>query len=343
MNTLRKMAYSILASAFVFANANAGELSVTGSAKATYTILSTGSSTAGAGDSAGKGIGIANEFTLGASGELDNGFTWSMNQDIDGATVQDDKSIVIGMGGLGSVKINVSDGGLQKNFSSSQSVYGASVDNGEGGTYTDSADTGTMNSFRYTTPSGLPLGISASVQYAPGTGQNDNASSNSGGTIDVSGYDSATEYAVSLSPIEGLEVGASYFNPEDDNGTSQEAEGGAYYATYSMGAFSLGYGKSYMAASLNPADSDSTEAHDNTLMSVAFNVNDSLSVSYEDIESEQQNQTSTSDVTMDVQSIQATYTVAGVTLAVSTEDYDNHDYTAGAEMSETNFAMTIAF
>ena len=46
---------------------------------------------------------------------------------------------------------------------------------------------------------------------------------------------------------------------------------------------------------------------------------------------------------MDVQSIQATYTVAGVTLAVSTEDYDNHDYTAGAEMSETNFAMTIAF
>ena len=95
MNTLKKIAFSILASAFVFANANAGELSVTGSAKATYTILSTGSSTAGSGDSAGKGIGIANEFTLGASGELDNGFTWSMNQDIDGATVQDDKSIVI--------------------------------------------------------------------------------------------------------------------------------------------------------------------------------------------------------------------------------------------------------
>ena len=111
MNILKKLAYSILASVFVFANANAGELSVTGSAKATYTILSVDGSETD--DSAGKGIGIANEFTLGASGELDNGWTWSMNQDIDGATVQDDKSIVIGMGGMGSVKINISDGGLQ--------------------------------------------------------------------------------------------------------------------------------------------------------------------------------------------------------------------------------------
>ena len=35
MNILKKLAYSILASVFVFANANAGELSVTGAAKAT--------------------------------------------------------------------------------------------------------------------------------------------------------------------------------------------------------------------------------------------------------------------------------------------------------------------
>ena len=38
----------------------------------------------------GKGLGMANEFSLGASGELDNGFTWATNIDIDGATVQDD-------------------------------------------------------------------------------------------------------------------------------------------------------------------------------------------------------------------------------------------------------------
>ena len=53
--------------------------SVTGSAKASY-IPSDG--TAASNDSA-KGLGIENEFTLGASGELDNGCTWSYAVDID--------------------------------------------------------------------------------------------------------------------------------------------------------------------------------------------------------------------------------------------------------------------
>ena len=339
MNTLRKIAFSILASVFVFANANAGELAVSGSAKVTYTILSVDGSETD--DSAGKGLGMANEFSLTADGELDNGYTWAMNIDIDGDTTQDDGSIVIGMGGLGSVKFNISDGGLAKNFGSMQSVYGASVDTGEGGTYTDSADTGTMNTIRYTAPSGLPMGLAASIQFAPSTGANSAASSNSGGTVDA-GYEDAMEYAFSMTPIDGLEVGASYFDP-DDGATAQQAEGGAYYATYAIGGLSFGYGKSYMAASIDPGAGATTEYHDNTMMSLAFNVNDSLSVSYEDIESLQAATTSSSDATMDVQSIQASYTVAGMTLSISNEDYDNHDYTVGNKMKETNFAMSIAF
>ena len=337
---MKKIAYSILASVFVFANANAGELSVTGSAKATYTILSVDGSATD--DSAGKGIGIANEFSLGASGELDNGWTWSMNQDIDGATVQDDKSIVLGMGGMGSLKINISDGGITKNFSSSQSVYGTPVDNGEGGTYTDSADTGGMNSLRYTTPSGLPLDLSASVQFAPYTGAADNNSSNAAGALDADGNEDAIEYNITLSPMEGLGIGASYYDP-DDSATAQEEEGGAYYATYAMGAFSVGYGKSIYATSLEQNTTNEAEYYDNTMMSVAFNVNDALSISYEDIESEKAYETNTSDVTMDVTSIQASYTVAGMTLSISNEEYDNHDYTVGNKMKETNFAMVIAF
>ena len=30
----------------------------------------------------GKGLGVSNEFTLSASGELDNGWSWSYAQDI---------------------------------------------------------------------------------------------------------------------------------------------------------------------------------------------------------------------------------------------------------------------
>ena len=50
--------------------ATAGELSVSGSAKASYVI---GGST----DSQSKGIGVGNELNFTASGEMDNGFTWS--------------------------------------------------------------------------------------------------------------------------------------------------------------------------------------------------------------------------------------------------------------------------
>ena len=340
MNTLKKIAYSILASAFVFANANAGELSVTGSAKATYTIVSVDGSTND--HDTGKGLGIANEFTLGASGELDNGWTWSMNQDIDGATVQDDKSIVLGMGGMGSFKINISDGGLQKNFGSSQSVYGTPVDNGQVGGYTDAADTGAMNSVRYTTPSGLPLDMVIAVQFAPYTGAADNNSSNAAGALDAGGNEDAMEYAIDLSPIEGLSIGASYYDP-DDSAVAQSEEGGAYFATYDIGSLSFGYGKSYQASSLDTDTTNSADYYDNTMMSVAFNVNDSLSVSYEDVESEKVFETTSSNVTMDVSSIQASYTVAGMTLSLSTEEYSNESYTTGDDLKETNFAMSIAF
>jgi hypothetical protein len=339
MNTLRKLGYSILASVFVFANANAGEFGVSGSVKGTYSIKSVDGSQTD--DDGGKGLGLTNEFSLTASGELDNGWTWAYNQDIDAATVQDDAGLTMGLGGMGSVKLNISDGGIQKNFSSSQSVYGTPVDTGESGSYTDSPDTGAMNTIRYTTPSGLPFDLSASIQYAPSTGANANASGNAGGTIDA-GFEDAIEYAVSVTPTEGLSVGASYYDP-DDSATAQETEGGAYYATYAIGSVSVGYGKSYQATSIAPGAGNVVDFYENTQMSLAFNVNDALSISYEDVEAEKSYTTNTSDVTMDVTSVQASYTVAGMTLSISQDEFDNHDYTSGNKMKETLFGMSIAF
>ena len=82
---------------FSFGVAKAGELTVTGTAKASYAITSS-DGTAAASDATPQ-LGIENEFTLGASGELDNGFTWSYAVDIDsvesGAT-NDDAKLAVG-------------------------------------------------------------------------------------------------------------------------------------------------------------------------------------------------------------------------------------------------------
>ena len=82
MNKLTKLLFSVISSVMIITSASAGEFSVTGGAKATYTVLGN-TGTAGT-HGQGRGLGISNEFSLGASGELDNGITWSYAQDIDG-------------------------------------------------------------------------------------------------------------------------------------------------------------------------------------------------------------------------------------------------------------------
>ena len=69
MNKLNKLLVAVLSSLLVSASAFAGDLAVTGSAKASYAI--------NGGDSNNKGLGISNELKFAATGDLDNGFTWS--------------------------------------------------------------------------------------------------------------------------------------------------------------------------------------------------------------------------------------------------------------------------
>ena len=60
---------AVMLTVFSFATAQAGVLEVTGNAKMSYVI--TGSDSATAVLESSKGLGVANEFSLGASGEGD--------------------------------------------------------------------------------------------------------------------------------------------------------------------------------------------------------------------------------------------------------------------------------
>ena len=71
----------IFASVVAFSSANAGVLEVTGTAKATYNI--SGSDSASAVNEGGKAIGITNELAFTGTGELDNGYTWKYQVELD--------------------------------------------------------------------------------------------------------------------------------------------------------------------------------------------------------------------------------------------------------------------
>ena len=119
MKTIIKTLLVSIASLSLMFSVNAGELSVNGTAKATYNV--------GSGSSGNQGIGITNELNFTASGEMDNGFTWSYSMELDpasgGAANNDDTSIVIGMGDMGTVKVCVSECGNNKKYAFDASAY----------------------------------------------------------------------------------------------------------------------------------------------------------------------------------------------------------------------------
>ena len=172
MNKLTKLLFSVISSVAIATSAFAGEFTVSGGVKATYTVLGNTGTTGT--HAIGKGLGISNEFSLTASGELDNGMTWSYAQDIDGATVQDDASLAFGTD-YGTVKICVSECGLSTKYVFDNSAYGLGSDNGYGGgaamvqLCSMDLNISSYNNVQYHAPADLlPLGMTFKAGITPG-------------------------------------------------------------------------------------------------------------------------------------------------------------------------------
>ncbi len=358
MNKLTKLLFSVISSVMIITSASAGELSISGSAKATYTVLGNTGTTGTHG--LGRGLGIANEFTLSASGETDNGITWSYAQDIDGATVQDDANITLGTD-YGTIKLCVSECGLSTKYAFDNSAYGIGSDNGHGGGASKTsmnygANISSYNNVQFHLPSGiLPYGTTFKVGMTPGQADADaNASSHS--TNGASGsLGQMTQYALTTTPVDGLTISASYYDISDESNKNSkaEAEGGSLAANYTMGAFSVGYGQTRSQPAIRTGRSNTaahTKHYENEGYSLGFAVNDNLSISFTDEDSERvqgfdtvANVKTPSNVTMNIQTIDVSYTMGGMTLAVSSSETDGAAYTDGDKVNENIVAMSLAF
>ena len=356
MNKLTKILFSVISSVAIATSAFAGEFTVSGSAKATYTVLGN-TGTAGT-HAIGKGLGISNEFTLSASGELDNGMTWSYAQDIDGATVQDDAKIAIGTD-YGTVSICVSECGLSTKYAFDNSAYGVGSDNGYGGgsSATTAMQYGSnisaYNNIQYAAPADLlPSGMTFKAGMTPGgAGGSANASSHS---VNGDVIGEMKQYAVTMAPIDGLSLSASYydFGEMGNKDGRQKQEGGSVAANYSIGQVSVGYGETKHA----PAERMSTSAtakvqhYENDAYSIGFAVNDNLSISYTEENSEKVVKTTSTtntvtrpSVELEITTIDVSYTVGGATIGVSNSEHSNDSYTAGDDTTETIVAISLAF
>jgi outer membrane protein OmpU len=347
MKNIAKILFVAISSFSLMLSANAGELSVSGSAKATYNATS--------GQQTDNGLGIANELSFTASGEMDNGYAWSYSMALDptesgtsssttipasGSALNDDTSISVTMNDLGTAKLCVSTCGNNKKYAWSADAYGKMSDTGlsEGINYP--TDEGGYATIQYHTPE-LPFGTTGSIAHGntKSDGQSSNAQATSG--------DSGTFYSLVTKPIDGLTLSASYYdinNYADGSTHDQEQEGGAYGAKYSVGNLTVGYGKSFLAPEISVITTNAVEYYENTGLSIGYAVNDDLSISYTDETGERSYMvTGTTVYDIEVQSIQAAYSLGGATLSVARTDYENIGYADGVDATETIIALSFAF
>lgn len=370
MKNIMKIMFVLLTSISLVGSASAGEIKVTGTAKATYNIISGWNG--GTAGGATKGVGISNDFDFGASGELDNGVTWKYQVQMDstGGTSTatgtfDDSRLEFGTP-YGTLGIYVSEGGLDVINNSSASVYARPTDTGNSSGIVDSLAIGSFTNLQYHTPAGLlPYGIQVKAAYASGQNNKMDTAGAQGIVNDAYG-NNAEQYQITATPIDGLTVQADYYTEGGVNsGTKpivQKAESGGIAAKYKVGAFTIGAAKALTAPLIvgtsagvtainNTSDttngggqtSKAVRQYTTTKMSVGFNVNENLSVSYEREKSNREQIANAAEYNIKADAIQAAYTMGGMTLALSHGKVKNADYENARDFDQTLVAVTLAF
>ena len=348
----------LFSSLFLSANAFAGELNVTGSANASYVI------NGGSANNNDKGLGISNELKFAASGELDNGYTWSYFMELDGndggAHDNDDSQLKIGMGGMGTLYINDSEGGLSTEASMGIGAVGVGDDFANTADFVgNDVDVSGSGNIQYDAPADvLPFGITASIAYVPNNSDGDNNSYKNSGAENTAGGtgDSNTMYRITAAPIDGLSIGADYIDAGGTTGTNaQTAEAGGAYIAYQIGNFEVGYQERYSAPAIGDKIGAGAHNYKMTGIGIEFAVNDALSISYLEEESERRSYGAAVDaaagaspftrttIAFESDYVMVAYDVGGATLGLTNIESANSGYVSGASTTKTLATISMAF
>jgi len=324
MNKLKKVGLSALAGTLASLSAQAGELTVTGTAEISYTQRDGDEVT-------GNPLGMNKALGFKGSGELDNGWTVSYNQATTDAFALSTASLSLGMGSLGTL---IFDQGVGADMGSAlDNVVPTAFEEADAGLASGLVLSGGAidpdGALTYKPPvfSGAQFGFS----YQPRNGgvtQGDGATS---GDTGASG--SAWEYAVDYSPemVPGLRVGAVMGTCNDCNAGDKDTDEQTFFATYAYGPMTIGY---------QTADEDNgTTDYDTDIYGVSFNVNDSLSVSYQYGETDGY----AGGITADFTGISAAYNIGPMAIKFTNNEGSNiNGQTSGSQMDDTNRELNLS-
>ena len=354
MNNLKKLGLTALAGSLVAVSAQAGEMSVSGSANVTYKTK---------GGVTGKSLGTDKDVAFSGSGELDNGFTFTVSTLLTDAMAVSSSYTSLTMGSLGTITFGADTGGLGYAYDEEvPQAYEQTSDAQQNsanivGNATDS------NMITYNAPS-MDIGgatVSIGLEYTPHASD---SPANDGGTTTYNGARGSGHGAGITVAYDALKVGvygAEIENVTPDTGDDQsDSFEGVWYATYSMGPVSIGYSESYLENGVADTD-DTAEAatavktvrtatglFTSDSISIAFNVNDNLSISYTETEdtydAQSDKATNIADVTQETEALQVAYSMGGMSIKAYNMETSNPGYDSNAaSVSATEIALGLAF
>jgi outer membrane protein OmpU len=356
MTKLRKIGLTALAGSLAAVTAQAGEMAVSGSAIITYTQGKTANSS--------KNFGTDQDVAFSGSGELDNGYTFSVTTTLTDAYAVSSNNTNITMGSLGTVTFGTGhtavnglyDEETPQAYEQTSDAF-ANSSNSLGAWDDD-------NSISYNSPAidmgGATINIDAAYSWnADGNGTNDGGTATndesygSGNSLGVRiSYDALTigAYGAERKNVEAITAGSD---------AVRDDFGGTWFAKYSFGPVSVGYQTSYLDEGLAAASTAATAAKavgtaggffEAEHMSIAFNVNDDLSISYSetkdtyDAQSNVVGGTEIADVEQDTSAIQIAYSMGAMSVKAYQMEQDNPGYDNNAASSKaTEIAIGLAF
>jgi outer membrane protein OmpU len=337
MNKLTKIGVSALCGSLAaFSAANAGDMTVTGTVDMSWVSLDD--------EVTGNPIGMGSNVSFTGTGEMDNGWSVKLAVDATNALAYSSANVTVGVPGLGDVLVSqgLSGTGIDSMDDNTptawEEAYGAGLTSG-----IDTVAGGSAGAGIQITPSDLmPSGIVTRLHFTPDAGGSNAGDKVNGSNESITGqgYDITLEASGDATP-EGMTLYGGYSQVDQkQNATAVNDDITEWTAgvKYAVGSFTLGY--QYSEEDTGRATTNTS--YDNTGYGIVFAVNDDLSLSYNNYESQRN---STTNITTEASSFQIAYSMGGMSIRLAEQTVDNKTYcTAAANQRDaTTVSVALAF
>ena len=340
MNKLTKIGASALAGSLVSVSAIAGELAVSGSWELTY---KSDDNTA-----QGNPFGSKSAISFNGSGEVDGVGTATFYAQMNDNNPAGYTShlITMDMGDMGTF-----------GFDQGVGQYGASTIDDKSPTAWEESWHNTSNSSGGLVHTGGSSGVlgyantiagmNISFEYAPEINSSDNGDGvTSKGTASIAGGSNMNIAITSDSLMDGLSVGVGAGETEYDNTAVVGQEDGSSvvgFANYTMGPVTAGVTMSESNNARSATANTNAGGREVTAMGIAFAVNESLSISYNQHDMTYAKAGAGPDVDQESTGIAIAYTMGGAKIAIQNNEQDNTGGTSGTNDEITEISLSLAF